>query len=304
MAKRRKVTTWKELKAIAERNAKRLEAVPDEFIEKDVRPYQEEMAIKVELLLQEMETDNGHIRKNAKNLSIINKIDNELNLLAMSAGVAVVNALLKRIGEVLRMNFSYYGSMVTQNDDFRSVRESIEKEVNSRFGIKNDGALKVGGFVYGLLNDQTVKNSLKETLYTSVYANGTVKGAIYEAKAFLNGKRGVKGAVESFYSKNTSEVFNHADRMASRAFGNKYGLKWFIYAGTIVKNSRAFCRAKIGGVYNTEQAQDWIYEHPSPLGVSVDMYSPTIHMGGINCRHSPMFITDQMKAQYEEGLNK
>lgn len=302
MAKKKR-TTWKELKAIAERNAKKIEQQPEQFILQDVKPYQEEVFKTVESLLQNLENDNGVIRKNKKNLSIINKIDSELELLKMTAGVLVINSLLKRISSILKDNFNYYGTMLKKNDEFRSLKETIESEVNDRFVVKADGSLKDTGFIYALLNDQTVKNTLKQTLYTSIYSNSKIQDTINETKAYLNGHKGRRGAIESFYSKYSDDVFNHADRMSSRAFGQKYGLKWFIYAGTIVKNSRAFCRGKIGGIFNTEEAKNWINETPSPLGISKDSYSPTIHMGGINCRHSPFFITEEMKNEYERALN-
>lgn len=303
MAKKKR-TTWKELKAIADRNAKAIEREPENFIKSDVRPYQEEVTKEVEFLLQQMETENGHIKKNKKNLALINKIDSRLNELKNIHGVAVIRSLLKRISEVLKSNFAYYGQFLTKNEEFRETKASIEEEVNSRFGLNKNGSLIVGGFVYALLNDESVKTTLKESLYTSIYANGKVSDAIFETRAYLNGHKGRKGAIEAFYSKYTDDVFNHSDRMASRSFATKYNLKWFVYAGTIVKNSRAFCRLKIGGVYNTEEAKNWINEIPSPLGISKESYNPTIHMGGINCRHSPFFITEQMKNEYEAMLKK
>lgn len=301
MAKK-KTTSWKELKSIADRNALRLEQEPENFIENDVKKYQEEVAKEVEFLLSMLETSNGDVKKNKNNLIIIGKLDGIMNQLALTSGSILVNSLLKRISDVLKMNVNYYGAMLSKDETLKSVKESIEKEVNQRFGIKEDGTLIVGGFISSLLLDQSVKNTLKQNLYTSIYANSKVTSVMAEAKAYLSGKKGVKGAIESFYSKYTNEAFNHADRMSSREFAKKYGLKWFIYAGTLVDNSRAFCKAKIGGIYNTLEAEKWIDETPSPLGISKESYSPTIHMGGINCRHSPFFITERMKNEYEKSL--
>lgn len=302
MTKKKKRTTWKELKSIAERNAKAIEVLPDEFILQDVKPYQNEIFNAVEGLLQQLETDDGIIRKNKKNLLVINKIDAEIENIRKIQGVAVLNALLNRISNVLKDNFNYYGQMLTKNEEFQKVKQSIEEEVNNRFGITKDGKLNKNGYLYALLNDQTVKNKLKQNIFTSIYSNSKLSDVINEGKAYLNGKKGRRGAIESFYSQYTSDVFNQTDRMSSLAFGKKYGLKWFIYAGTLVSNSRAFCRHKIGGVFNTEEAKDWINENPSPLGIPADSYSPIIHMGGINCRHSPFFITGEMKNEYEELL--
>lgn len=303
MAKQKKRTTWKELKAIAERNALNIEKEPEEFINRDVKPYQEEVLKEVEALIQQLATDEGSIRKNKKNLAIINRIDSIIEQLKLTAGVLVINALIKRISKILNDNFSYYSTMLKSPEDIKEVKKTIEDEVNQRFGIKPDGSLEDVGFMYALFNDSTILNTLKQSLFTSVYSNSKVADTLAETKAYLAGHKGRRGAIEDFYSKYTGDVFTHADRMASREFARKYNLKWFIYAGTIVKNSRAFCRLKIGGVYNTEEAKEWIHENPSPLGISEESYSPTIHMGGTNCRHSPWFLTTEMKNEYVEALN-
>lgn len=296
--------TWKDLKSIAERNSLRLEKEPDDFLLKDVRPYQEKILSTVEDLIQTMESDqDGSIKKNKSNLAIINKINDELYYLGLTGGAAVVNALLKRINSILKDNFNFYGKMLGTGAELSDVKREIEDEVNDRFGIGNKGELIKNGFLFGILYDSSIVNNITQKLYTSIYANSKTSGVIKEVKAYLRGHKGVKGAVEDFYSKKTMDVFNHSDRMASRAFANKYDLKYFIYAGTLVPNSRKFCVLKAGGIYSVTEAEQWIFESPAPVGVSAQSYSPTIHMGGVNCRHSPVFITDAMKSEYEEMLN-
>lgn len=111
-------------------------------------------------------------------------------------------------------------------------------------------------------------------------------------------KNGLLGKV---YSPVANDVFTQVDRTASTVISNQIGLKYFVYSGTIVRNSRAFCIIHCNKVYSTDDAKGWINEDPAPI-FDKETYEPLQDLGGYRCRHSLMYIsTDLYKVLSDKG---
>ena len=64
---------------------------------------------------------------------------------------------------------------------------------------------------------------------------------------------------------------------------DELGLTSYLYYGSIIKDSRDFCRKHAGKVYTEEQIREiWAND----TGQGRDQGSPFIVRGGYNCRHS------------------
>lgn len=104
-------------------------------------------------------------------------------------------------------------------------------------------------------------------------------------------KNGLLGKV---WSPVANDVFTQVDRTASTVIANATDLKYFIYSGTIVKASRGFCIERCNKAYSTDEAKDWINASPGPIAVDAETYDPVIDCGGVNCRHTCMFISSEL----------
>lgn len=307
MAKRRfKKTTWEVMKKVADRNAIFLEEEPDRFIEEDVRAYQMAIFEALRDMIGVLETDsNGRLVNSRKNIQGIANIGRELKYLGIQNGSQLINSYLKTVNTVLKNNFELFTVIVYNNEEFRDTRKQIVDEVNVRLGINDQGNLRKDGYLDQILNEGSTFSTITENLFSSAYSNAYLKDVISDARAYLNGHKNTKGAVEAFYSQHLMrESFGEIDRIASATFARKYGLTKFFYAGTLIKTSRAFCRHKIHGLYTIEEARQWINENPKPIVANPDSYNPIIQMGGFNCRHCPVFVTDEMAYQMKSSLSQ
>lgn len=104
-------------------------------------------------------------------------------------------------------------------------------------------------------------------------------------------KNGLLGKV---YSPVANDVFTQVDRTASKVISNGTDLKYFIYSGTIVKNSRGFCIERCNKAYSVDETTDWINASPGPIAVDAETYDAVIDCGGVNCRHTCMFISSEL----------
>lgn len=286
---------WEQIQAIAERNAIFLDEQPEDFLNTDVKLTEEELVLLLWLLIDDFETEDGLIKKNNKNFLMVTRVDELFKDFALAGGFLLIVKLIGRLQRVLSNNFSYYARLLGRSEKFTKTSASVRKFVNRRLGLAEDGSMVKDGYVNTLYGDKTIRNKAREIIFRGVLSGNKPSDLKTNIKNYISGTEKTKGAIEKFYSQFAYDTFGQIDRMASVQFADRYGLQWFIYYGTLIATSRAFCRKHINGIYNVVEARNWIYQNPRPLGISESTYDPVIDMGGVNCRHTPFFLTEDMK---------
>lgn len=284
---------WEKIKRIADRNALFLENIPEDFIDGDVKMSEEELITLLWLLIDDMEAEDGKVKKSRKNLFMINQVDNIFRSFALAGGLLLLTKLIGKFQKIVSNVFSYFGEIIGRSSKFDKAKKSVLDLVNRRLGIKDGEAVK-GGYLSDLLEMAEIKNQTKEFLYQNILSEPSPTALKNSIKQFLSGDEDTRGAIGKFYARFTGSSFTYIDRMATFDFAMTYMLTQFIYYGTIIKTSRAFCRKKIHGIYTIQEGLKWPYENPKPLGISNATYNPVIDMGGENCRHVAFFLTDEM----------
>lgn len=286
---------WKEIEPIIRKNAEYLETVPDDFINNDISKTQQVLNMYLLSLLDDFETDNGKMVNNEKNLLLITKLDKLFNDFSRGAGLVVLSSLLNRLMKVVSNSVNYFGSLLGASDKFDSTELSVSNMINQRLGVDANGNIKESGYFNDLLNDKTVRIQTRNIFYDAVTGESLLADARDSITKYITGEdeKQKRGAIQKFYSLYTGDTFGRIDRMASKKFAKEYDLTQFIYYGTIIKTSRAFCRKHIHLLFTLQDASKWVNESPSPVGID-STYDPIVDMGGINCRHLPVFVTDEM----------
>lgn len=205
--------------------------------------------------------------------------------------------------------------------------KTVHDTINFRLGITIAGELIFGGFLFNLYHDKTVITNIQQSVYKGMITgdklsdlkqimkvdiigetqmlpdeNIQVSGSEAKAKTPTTPKSQTpqkeqvtkNGLLGRVFSPAANDVFAQVDRTASTVISDTLKLKYFIYSGTIVKNSRAFCILKCNKIFDVEEAKGWIDENPGPLGVNKDTYDPLLDCGGANCRHTLFYITDEL----------
>lgn len=296
--------SWERSKKIADRKTKFIESVPEQFIDVDVKKSEAELIEALNDLIDQMETEDGHIKKTKKNFMMIDKVDQVFRSFAFGAGFVMMGSLISKFNKVVSNVFSYFGTILDPSTKkFNSTKKDILDLVNRRLGIK-DGEAVNGGFISDLIEMSEVKNNVKENLFRDILSEPTPTELKKSIKTFLSGEKDKRGAIRKFYSRFTGDSFSTIDRMATLEFATANELTQFVYYGTVIKTTRPFCRKKINGIYSISEGLKWPYETPKPLGISTATYNPVVDMGGENCRHLAYFITDDMADEMRsKGFN-
>lgn len=221
--------------------------------------------------------------------------------------------------------FDSTGDPHQEKSFMQALTDAIES-INFRLGITSAGVLITGGYLFNLYRDQTVNTYITQSVYkgmisgtpltdmktnlksdvigetellpdeSQVVTAKEAKAKTPKAKSELPKKEQVtkNGLLGKVYSPVANDVFTQVDRTASTVIANATDLKYFIYSGTIRKNSRAFCIERCNKVYDTEEAKDWVNASPGPIAIDPETYDPVIDCGGINCYHTCMFISSEL----------
>jgi len=107
-------------------------------------------------------------------------------------------------------------------------------------------------------------------------------------------------------------LYQHYDAAYNMYLAFEFGMKFFIYQGGLIVDSRDFCVAHNNKVWSMDEAESWriwtpskgaypadyILKSPSKFEVSSYLnypgYQPLIDRGGYNCRHGLGWISDEM----------
>lgn len=285
---------WEQIQKVAARNALFLDKQPDDFLDTDVRLAEKDLLLLLWLLIDDFETEDGRIKKSNKNFLLITRVDELFKGFAIDGGYVLIQNLINRFQKVVSYNTGYFTSLLGKSEQLSLTINRVNTLTNKRLGLNTDGGLVKDGYLHSLYTDNTVRNQSREILYRGVLSQNKPTDLKNEVKKFVMGAEDKGGAIYKFYSKFAYDTFGQIDRMASLQFAEEYKLKWFVYYGTLIKTSRPFCRKHINGIYNTTEAQKWVYEQPAPVGVSATTYNPVIDMGGINCCHTAIFLSNEM----------
>ncbi|MTB53011.1 hypothetical protein [Lewinella sp. W8] len=148
------------------------------------------------------------------------------------------------------------------------------------------GKIKKGSW----LDEVSRMNSVRSALLSRI------QSAIIGAASFALLLEGLKemfsrGLLRRFFQRNASEVFVRSDRATQNYYSRRLGLIHALYAGTIKNNTRAFCRARVQGVYTRDEITKWQDQEWQGKIPGADV---KVVLGGYNCRHHLSWITPEI----------
>jgi hypothetical protein len=317
--------TWKQLLKLSQSNAIFIEGIPDVFM-KTVYAAQLTLWDKCVTLMDNLETENGEISNSKKNRKLIAAFQSTYDQFRQDEITPIIDDLLGYSNTVLHNNFNYYDTMLNfdqefvqadnpdfntfdstgdpyQEKDFMQALTDSTESINFRLGLTAAGVLIVGGYLYNLFRDNTVSTSITQSVYKGMISGTPLSDlkttlqsdVLGETEQLPNEEEKVtkNGLLGKVWSPVANDVFTQVDRTASTVISNATDLKYFIYSGTIIATSRAFCILKCNKVFSTEDAKHWINEDPGPI-FDKETYEPLIDLGGYRCRHSLMYISNEL----------
>ncbi len=186
---------------------------------------------------------------------------------------------------------SYFRQFVNRTKAVEAAERRVQARLLAQLGINAEGVIK-GGVLYGLVEDVSPLQAIKQRLVQMVTAQVPVKDVLDSFKTVVVGPGlGKPGMLESHYRTAAFDTFAEVDRSVSQDMADELKLNHAIYQGGIIKTTRPFCRQRNNRIYTRDEIATWA---SLEFQGKMDPYDPFIHLGGYNCRHFFNWITPEM----------
>jgi hypothetical protein len=219
-----------------------------------------------------------------------------------------VTALRNQITEAVTLNRDYQLMLFDVSTSFIQVAEISRNYLTAAFvDLQNNPILGEA------LTQQATATTLELMTGAGVDANFTaqIQNII---KTWQTGKgnraslnqllrQAIKGDAkrEARLSRYVKQVSNDSIEQFNRAYmetlTSDIDVDYWIYSGTTIKDSRPFCKARVGKAFTTKQVQSWASLTWDGKIPATNKATIKTYLGGYNCRHRLLPIS---KEAYEE----
>jgi len=271
-------------------------------------------------IIPELDVENGIIKDSTKNYRLLSGLDKVYKDFTVVSNSLLIPQIAKTIAGINEIGRDYFKIVLSDSmiSRFDKVLESTINKMTLRIGLK-DGKSISGGFLDSVIKDNSALTTVKN------YVSKSVTGQI-DSKEFIKGLSKMvtgdekPGLLERQYQRYAYDIYQQYDRAYNTSLAAEFDMKYFLYQGGLIEDSRDFCVSHNNKVWSVDEAADWDrwmpwmgeyppnyeikqkdhYQVPTYLGYAG--YQPMIDFGGYNCRHGIGFIDDALAFELRPSL--
>jgi hypothetical protein len=221
--------------------------------------------------------------------------------------------LKRKIGDALVGNALYqskvkevlegYKQLANLSDDFMSLilddytrkQDLYEAILKANVNITKDALLGAG------IRDN-FSNAIRELLKANIAGVGDKRELRKILTQFIQGTETEKPFLQRYITQVTNDSVMIFNQEYLNTISEDLDIEYYIYSGTIIKDSRPFCVARTGRLFTKEQVKSWGKLGPWKGKIpGTNEKTIFVYRGGYNCRHR---IWPQNKVQYDNALKE
>jgi hypothetical protein len=127
------------------------------------------------------------------------------------------------------------------------------------------------------------RERMVEQMYTHVIGASDFSDLVNTVQGILTGHVSATGVPMEVYAKRWAfDASMDMNSSVTLAKADKYGFDTFIYAGTIMSETRDFCMKRAGRMYTKKQIDSWTHKWTGKRGTGASAFQ---YRGGYSCRH-------------------
>ncbi|HRT83968.1 MAG TPA: hypothetical protein P5523_04955 [Bacteroidales bacterium] len=263
-------------------------------------------------VITELDVKDGVIQDTEKNYRLITQLDSVYKKFSADQNRILALQVTQAAAKIGTMSENYFS--LTLGGRFDKVTEAARKATDLRFGL-DGGQFVRGGLLEGLFSEWGT-TEVKQIMSKAVSGQMDMKEFIRQMRGFVTGTAEKEGISERKFKQFAFDIYQQYDATYNAKLAEEFNMKYFVYQGDLVTDSRDFCAAHVGKVYTTKESEEWktwtpargqqeraypadyeikqkdIYAIPSYLGYPG--YDPIIDRGGYNCRHHLAYISEEL----------
>jgi hypothetical protein len=291
------------------------------LLSKEVASYQSRILSElIKTLYADMDVVGGVIQNTTKNYRIMGEVDRVMREVeAMNAGAIgkSMGRTFTGIEKVTNTGFSLVlGSEAAEK--IGKVGALAAQKMRLRVGYVQDRLVR-GGFLDSVLGVEDITAQANNLITKSVAAQVKMKDMVVDLQKLILGD-GTEGLMERKFNRLAFDVFQQYDAAYNKQIADDFEMKYFIYQGGLVEDSRDFCIEHNDRVWSVDEAKEWGTWTPAkalfldevkqkdpykiPSYLDYPGYQPLIDRGGYNCRHVIAYISDELAYKMRPDLKE
>lgn len=253
-------------------------------------------------LLDFLDVENDQIRDTTKNLTAYKVFDSVFKEWNDKEHMKVIEQLLEDLEKISEFNSKYYGVFDIKDTGFskrrfRDLTKKAQERMLKTLGISGNKILR-GGFIDSILEDNSIKNRVKQIFRQAVEGRVSYKDTLTTLKNVIT-DTGADGLLQKHYRLYVYDTYQRYDRIEANLYAKELKFDAALYAGTVIKKTRSFCKDRANKVFTREEIESW---KDLDWGGKKEPYDPFTDMGGWNCRHRYRWIPNRIAAKRRKDL--
>ena len=274
----------------------------------------------VDDVILDLDVVDGVIQDTPRNYRLLASLDKVFNAFSVDQAKTLLPQLATNIEAVTELSNKYFLFTASESvlKRFDKVIEGAKEITDLRFGLKGDKFVR-GGVLEDLFS-QFGGTEVKNIMSKAISGNMNKREFIKQMRGFVTGTEEKPGISERKWKQFAYDVYQQHDAAYNKKLAEEFDMKYFIYQGGLIDDSRDFCAAHNNKVWTTEEAESWttwtpnMGEYPPGWEVKAKMvsetpgymnypgYDPLVDRGGYNCRHSLGFISEELAYKLRPDL--
>lgn len=198
-----------------------------------------QVADKINLLIKDLDLKGDRISNTVKNLKLIGKIKSELERIVFNKN------LRTKIDDYLN---AYHDVAALQNDYFKNADDNFSPsklldEIKNQSIEATSQSLTQAGISANVI--EPIQSILRQNITTG----GKFSDLSNQIREFITTNENGLGALQGYTQQITTDALNQFSAQYSHAVAADLGYEWFMYTGSLLKTSRAFCKALVHKKY-------------------------------------------------------
>lgn len=253
----------------------RLESVPNTFlgaIDKTNNQLWKEL---IELL-KTLEVENGVILNTPGNIAKTNQIVEKMKSVMFNGDyIEGVKNYIGAFDQQAILSSSLYSLEFDNFTDKALYKNVLEISKRATLSLFDTEAVS-----------QSFLNPLKNIMDQNIILKGSYNDMISTLKDYVLGSDTVDAKLSRYVSLYARDSFNIFNSTYAQTINNDIGVEYYEYCCGLVKDSREFCRQRVGNIYSKAEVESWAGLSWQGKNPATDKASIFVYRGGYNCMHT------------------
>ena len=273
-------------------------ALAEEKLSKKVSRLQKKLFELLVLSFSEfLEVQDGLLKDTSNNLRASVIVDRVYKTWTEDEHLKVVEGLINDLGDISKFNSRYYAEFET-GAKFNKLKGLAQGYMLKSIGVSSTGGILRNGFIDRILKDVTVKNRVSQIMENAVVNKAPYRDTLRILKNLIEDTE-TDGLLQRHYRTFVYDTYQRYSRIESNFYAVELGYGAAYYEGSIIQNTRNFCKKRAGKIFTRKEIADWRDEK---FTGKPDNYDPFTDQGGYNCRHGYRWIPNRLAIRKRKDL--